>query len=163
MITLPVWALLLLTIVVIGIVVFIAFAVSTANRLNRLHIRTDSARLNLEGALAARSSVIAALQPDLAAGAHRASQVPLRANDMGRRSDAENALLTRLAPTVLEKSAFIEVSTRVDLAARFYNEAVGATLSVRLRPFVRAFRLAGRAPLPEYYEALSAGSPDGQK
>jgi hypothetical protein len=28
---------------------------------------------------------------------------------------------------------------------------------VRGRPVVRLFRLAGNAPLPEYYEALSAG------
>lgn len=163
MITLPVWALFLLVVLVVGAVILAAFAISTANRLNRLHIRTDSARLSLEGALAARSSVIAALQPDLAVEAHRATQVPLRANDMGHRSDAENELLTRLAPNLFENSAFIEVSTRVDLAARFYNEAVGATLAVRLRPFVRSFRLAGRAPLPEFYEALSAGSPHGQK
>lgn len=158
MITLPVWALLSIAILLICAVLLIAFSVNMANRLNRLHIRTDSARLSLEGALAARASVISALQSELADKAHQASGVPLRANDMGHRSDAENDLLGDLKAVVLDNSAFIEASTRVDLAARFYNEAVAATLSVRNRPAVRLLKLAGRAPLPEYYEALSAGS-----
>lgn len=128
-----------------------------ASRLNRLHIRTDSARLNLEGALQARAAVIGALRPDLRTESARASGTVLRAEGMGTRSDAENRLLQSLDPGDLTNPAFIAASTKVDLAARFYNDAVGDTLGLRARPVVRAFRLAGSARLPAYYEAMSAG------
>lgn len=129
------------------------FAAALANRLNRLHIRTDNARISLEGALAARASVIAALQPDLVKEARETTAVPLKATDMGARSDAENTLLNHLADSTAQTVAFVEAATRVDVAARFYNDAVGDTLAIRKRPVVRICRLAGRAPLPEYYEA----------
>ena len=76
MISLPMW-------VFIGIVVLLVlglvglWASGTANRLNRLHIRTDSARLGLEGALSARGQVIKALCPDLAQEVNRVEGVVL--------------------------------------------------------------------------------------
>ena len=82
------------------------------------------------------------------------NRVALRATDMGARSEAENELLSELKPEVWNAASFVEASSKVDLAARFYNDAVSDTLSVRTRPLVRVLRLAGRAPLPEYYEAL---------
>lgn len=152
----PGW--LLVVVLLVALVAVLGMWLSgLASRLNRLHIRTDSARLNLEGALQARSAVIGTLRPDLQAGADRASGVALRAEEMGARSDAENVLLQALAPTDMTNPAFVSASTKVDLAARFYNDAVGDTLGLRSRPVVRVFRLAGSAPLPAYYEALSAG------
>jgi hypothetical protein len=41
---------------------------------------------------------------------------------------------------------------QVFLARKFYNDAVSATKDARRRPLARAFRLAGRAPMPEYFE-----------
>ncbi|WP_370451968.1 MULTISPECIES: hypothetical protein [unclassified Corynebacterium] len=153
------WALTIIVFAVVVIAVAALMAVGMANRLNRLHIRTDSARLSLEGALSARAAVIAAVQPELSEQAKAASRVVLKASDMSARSDAENALLTRLDKDVLTHPSFIEAATRVDLAARFYNDAVGATLTLRHRPAVRGLKLAGSAPLPEYYEAMAAGNP----
>lgn len=156
MITLHVW-------IVIAIVAFAVlclvglWASGTANRLNRLHIRTDAARLSLEGALAARGQVIKALYPDLAKTVGSAELVPLRATDMGRRTDAENQVLAGLPAEIFTNPVFVEASTRVDLAARFYNDAVSDTRAVRGRPEVKLLRLAGNAPLPEFYEALSTG------
>ena len=40
---------------------------------------------------------------------------------------------------------------RHDLAVRFYNNAVADTRRLRLRPLIRVLRLAGTAPLPEFY------------
>ena len=40
---------------------------------------------------------------------------------------------------------------RHDLAVRFYNNAVADTRRLRLRPIIRMLRLAGTAPLPEFY------------
>lgn len=152
----PVWILILVVVLAVAAVVGLWLSL-TAARLNRLHIRTDAARLNLEGALQARSGVVSALHPELSRTAGRASGVALRASDMDARSDAENALLRQLGGRDLENPAFIEACVKVDIAARFYNDAVGDTRDLRKRPVVRAFRLAGNAPLPMYYEAMSLG------
>ena len=41
---------------------------------------------------------------------------------------------------------------QVFLARKFYNDAVAATRDARRRPLVRLLRLAGGAPLPEFFE-----------
>ncbi|RAV32715.1 hypothetical protein [Corynebacterium heidelbergense] len=156
MIQLPLWVLLALVLLVLAVVAGM-WASGIATRLNRLHIRTDSARISLEGALAARAAVIGAVQPELAGMSSQVSRVPLRATDMGARSDVENGMLRRLTAETLAHPAFVDASTRVDLAARFYNDAVADTRTVRSRAVVHALHLAGSAPLPEFYEALSAG------
>lgn len=162
MITIPVWVFIVAVVLILAIVAGV-WASGMAGRLNRLHIRTDSARVSLEGALRARSSVIAALQPELGQDVSHVNRVALRATDMGARSEAENELLSELNGKVWSNPSFLESSAKVDLAARFYNDAVSDTLSVRSRPLVRALRLAGRAPLPEYYEALlSSPAPSEQ-
>lgn len=154
MITMSAWLfaafVLLFIVAVVGM-----WASGVAQRLNRLHIRTDAARISLQGALDARAAVVEALQPELAEDVNRLASTVLRATNMGSRSDAENAVARRLDSSVLANSSFISASTRVDLAARFYNEAVADTRSVRARPAVRVLKLAGRAPLPEFYEALT--------
>lgn len=156
MISMPMWVFIIAIVLVILAMVGL-WAMGTANRLNRLHIRTDAARINLEGALAARGQVIKALHPELSKDVMNAEIVPLRAVDMGQRTDAENHVLSLLPAEIFSNPVFVEVSTRVDIAARFYNDAVANTRAVRKRPEVQALRLAGSAPLPAYYEALSAG------
>lgn len=47
-----------------------------------------------------------------------------------------------------------DVSDRVLMARRFYNDAVRDTRDLRERPVVRALRLAGRAPMPDYVELV---------
>jgi hypothetical protein len=148
----------LVLVIVLAVVAVLGLWLSlTASRLNRLHIRTDAARVNLEGALQTRSGIVSVLRPELVGDIGHASSVPLRATDMGARSDAENVLLRQLHHEELVTPAFIEASVKVDLAARFYNEAVGDTRDLRKRPAVRFFRLSGSAPLPEFYEAMSVG------
>ncbi|AEI09498.1 putative secreted protein [Corynebacterium resistens DSM 45100] len=154
MITMSAWLFAALVLLFIAAVVGM-WASGVAQRLNRLHIRTDAARISLQGALDARAAVVEALQPELAEDVNRLASTVLRATNMGSRSDAENAVARRLDSSVLANSSFISASTRVDLAARFYNEAVADTRSVRARPAVRVLKLAGRAPLPEFYEALT--------
>jgi len=52
---------------------------------------------------------------------------------------------------------------QVFLARKFYNDAVAATVAARRRPLVRVLRLAGGAPLPEFFEIedslVGAGEP----
>ena len=154
MITMSAWLFAAFVLLFIAAVVGM-WASGVAQRLNRLHIRTDAARISLQGALDARAAVVEALQPELAEDVNHLASTVLRATNMGSRSDAENAVARRLDSSVLANSSFISASTRVDLAARFYNEAVADTRSVRARPAVRVLKLAGRAPLPEFYEALT--------
>src|SRR5580658_7928206 len=44
------------------------------------------------------------------------------------------------------------VAHQVFLARKFYNDAVAATVAARRRPLARLLRLAGGAPLPEFFE-----------
>lgn len=154
MITLPIWLFVLMVVLFLGSLLGM-WSATIATRLNRLHIRTDAARINLEGALRARAAVISAKQPELSGVVTQVISIPLRTGAMGARSDAENALLHRVDEAVTRDPVFADVSARVDLASRFYNDAVNDTLSVRARPIVKVLRLAGRAPLPEFYEAMT--------
>ena len=61
--------------------------------------------------------------------------------------DAE-ALPTGLA------SELVDVTDRVSMARRFYNDAVRDTRNLREMGTVRVLRLAGRAPMPDYVELV---------
>ncbi len=50
---------------------------------------------------------------------------------------------------------------QVFLARKFYNDAVAATIAARSRWLVRVFRLAGGAPIPEFFEIDDALAPGG--
>lgn len=147
-----------------------AWAYNTAQRLNRLHIRLDRSRDALQAALDRRCAVVAALYPQLAAQARATEEVRVSPQDMQSRLAAEAELMAQVSQLTSEygqdgqdeqvaqaarRSSQVPVqledaSTRVMLAARFYNDAVSDTLSLRLRPSVRALRLGGTAALPSY-------------
>lgn len=136
----------LLTIVVL-------WAYFTAQRLNRLHIRTDSARLSLQASLDRRAAVVGALIPDASAAAAEAESIPLEYGNFDRRASAErtiSAAISELEPQV--PAQLIDADVRVQLAHRFYNEAVADTRALRLRQPVRVLRLGGTADLPEFFE-----------
>jgi hypothetical protein len=52
-------------------------------------------------------------------------------------------------------------SHQVFLARKFYNDAVAATLVARRRWLAMLFRLAGSAPLPEFFEIDDSLAPAG--
>ncbi|WP_010541653.1 NUDIX hydrolase [Dietzia alimentaria] len=56
---------------------------------------------------------------------------------------------------------FEDVTDRVAMARRFYNDAVRDTRGLREKIIVRALRLAGRAPMPDYVELVDPPAPDG--
>ncbi len=154
------------TAVVIILVVLLLFAALrlwiTANRLDRLHVRTEAAWSALEGALARR---IVATRAVAAAGGlddlqaeelRRLADVADRA-DRRHRADAENDLSRVLStiPVVSEPHLAVELADageRVLLARRFYNDAVRDARALRAVWFTRIFGLAGRAALPDYFE-----------
>ncbi|MBB1026150.1 LemA family protein [Dietzia sp. DQ11-38-2] len=73
---------------------------------------------------------------------------------------AENSLGTLLAGLDVaalpaDLAAELEdVTDRVAMARSFYNDAVRDTRNLREQGTVRAFRLAGRAPMPDYVELV---------
>jgi hypothetical protein len=50
---------------------------------------------------------------------------------------------------------------QVFIARKFYNDAVAVTIAARRRPLARTLRLAGGAPLPEFFEIDDALAPSG--
>lgn len=71
-------------------------------------------------------------------------------NDLGQ---ALSAIDTNALPTEL-LAELDDVTDRVAMARRFYNDSVRDTRAVREKLVVRTLRLAGRAPLPDYVELV---------
>lgn len=164
-VTVPIWGV-ILTLALIVVLVVGLIASSTATRLNRMHIRTDLARASLEAALGRRAAVARTAYPELSNAIARAESTPIGANHTGQRADAENDLTRRILTMVEEqppeRTLAIELSdahTRLELARRFYNDAVTDTKALRSRPLVRVLRLAGTAPEPEYFDVADVLPP----
>lgn len=133
----------------------VLWAYSTAQRLNRLHIRTDSARQALGAALDRRAALVGALIPEAADAARRAESIPLIYSRFDDRARAERTIseVILAQPTPIPE-ALVDAAARVELAHRFYNDAVTDTRNLRTRVTVRTLRLGGLAPLPEYFELV---------
>ncbi|WP_433272959.1 NUDIX hydrolase [Actinosynnema sp. CS-041913] len=145
--------------VLLGLIVLVGPGIlGTANRLDRLHVRTDAAWAALDAALARRAVVTRAVAavcgaPELRSAADRAERAA-----RGDRETAENelsGLLEDLDRSVLAPALAAELSDaeqRVVLARRVHNDAVRDTLALRRWRLVRWLRLAGTAPTPSYFE-----------
>ncbi|MGP6173041.1 hypothetical protein [Corynebacterium sp. A21] len=140
----------------VALTALLLWAYFTAQRLNRLHIRTDSALQNLQAALDLRATLAEALLPELAPVARAAAALPLAHSQYDRRAAKERRLSEALAKHVEGRTALppqlIDANARVELAHRFYNDAVTTTRALRTRNLVRICRLGGTAPLPDYFE-----------
>lgn len=143
-----------------------------AGRLDRLHTRVETARAALDAALVRRSSVVLEIASSglldpaasmlLANLAHDA-----RAATAGRElaeSDLTRALRTvfgqpgsraSIEPVEGGEELVAELEStaqQVFIARKFYNEAVSVTVAARRRWLARVLRLAGGAPMPEFFE-----------
>jgi 8-oxo-dGTP pyrophosphatase MutT (NUDIX family) len=163
---------LVITLVIVGVVVALVLGLwlaATANRLDRLHVRTDAAWAALDAALARRAVVARAVAAAAAldggtdsVGADKLRAVAERAEGMPRseREEAENALSLQLAavdrgrlPLALA-AELLDAEQRVVIARRVHNDAVRDTLGLRRRRVVRWLKLSGTAPRPEYFEIV---------
>ncbi|AKK06082.1 hypothetical protein CMUST_08790 [Corynebacterium mustelae] len=141
--------------VIIAVIVTAAvfWASSTAQRLHRLHVRTDAARLALQAALDRRAAVLAAVDPTASAMAHSAESVMLEYDSFSHRAEKEREITAAIAALGPQPPiSIVEAEARLQLAHRFYNDAVSDTRALRVRPAVRLLRLGGTARLPEYFE-----------
>jgi hypothetical protein len=177
---------LLTSIIVLVVVAMIGVYISwRAGRLDRLHARLEAARFALDAALVRRSSTALELASSglldpatsvlLAEAAHDArspqSGRELAESDLTRALRAVfsqpdfRALLAGREGAEELLSELESASHQVFLARKFYNDAVAATRSARRRWLVRLLRLAGGAPLPEFFEiddSLVAGNSGGR-
>jgi hypothetical protein len=164
-------------VLVLAVVILLALYVSwRASRLDRLHVRVETARAALDAVLVRRAAVALELAASrlldpatslvLATAAHEA-----RTADSERREFAESDL-SRALRAVLEQPDFRgtlssnhshgngvalldeleEAAQKVSFARRFYNDAVAAIRIARRKLLSRALPLAGRAPLPDFFE-----------
>ncbi|MDA0567330.1 LemA family protein [Streptomonospora sp. S1-112] len=166
--------------IVTAVVLLSAYVSWRAGRLDRLHTRVETAYAALDAALVRRGAVVLelaaapALEPasavllgDAAARARRSHGA-----DRAERELAESTLSRALravlaepglaealrAPEGVESAgddlvAEVEAAAkRVLLARRFYNDAVAGIREARSGRLVRLLRLAGRAPMPEFFE-----------
>jgi hypothetical protein len=144
-----------------------------ATRLDRLHVRLETARAGLDAALVRRAAVALELAASrlldpatsllLAAAAHEA-----RIADNDNREFAESDL-SRALRAVIDQPDFrgtvgaredgadllddLDAAVRkVGYARSFYNNAVTATRAARRKLLPRVLPLSGRAPLPEFFE-----------
>jgi hypothetical protein len=175
-----------------GVIIAIALAILVgvyvswrAGRLDRLHARVETARAVLDAALVRRSSValeLAAcglLDPAtslLVAGAAHDARAAGGPNELAE-SDLTRALRAALGQPGFraalaergrgdELLAELEAAAhQVFLARKFYNDAVAVTRAARRRRLVRLLRLAGGAPLPEFFEiddSIVVGGEEGR-
>jgi hypothetical protein len=166
-------------IVVVVVVAMLGVYVSwRAGRLDRLHARLEARRAALDVALVRRSSVALELASSglfdpatsllLASVAHDARSAQDGQGWEGGQELPESDL-TRALRAVFGQPGFRaslngtdgadELLTELEgaahqvfLARKFYNDAVAATRAARRTPLVRLLRLAGGAPLPEFFE-----------
>ncbi|MGH3319954.1 MAG: hypothetical protein ACRDN9_07205 [Streptosporangiaceae bacterium] len=157
-----------------AVLVLLGFYVSwRATRLDRLHQRVEAARAALDAALVRRSAVALELAASrlldpatsllLAGAAHDARAAAPEPRELAE-SDLSRALRaafdqpeTRTALTTRQGGAellreFDAAARKTVIARRFYNDAVRDARALRGRRMARLLRLAGRAPVPPFFE-----------
>ncbi|HTZ45609.1 MAG TPA: hypothetical protein VMB79_17245 [Jatrophihabitans sp.] len=153
-----------------------AWIILTLTRLDRLHARVDAAQAAMDAQLVRRAAAVQHLAempgngvPDqladrLSAAARDALAVPAaeRANldPTSHRQAAENQVghaitelagfRDRLPGAAAEELA--EAAARVQIARRFFNDAVRDTRTLRARRMPRLLHLAGRRELPQFFD-----------
>lgn len=176
MITFSATTVLVLALIAAVVVAIGLWAASTANRLDRLHVRSDQSWQALDGALArravvARSVAVAIAGPSadsaLVEQAKRLTALADRAERAGRadRETIENQLSAALSTVDIAQlrpqqvAELADAEARVLIARRFHNDAVRDTLALRTRRPVRILHLGGTAPLPTYFEISERATP----
>jgi hypothetical protein len=163
---LPVGWLVVAVVVAILLTMWVTF---TLTRLDRLHARVDAAQASLDAQLVRRAAALqhVAESPDsgapdgLRAGYDDIANRALNTHQADAEREAvENAVgraVGELAalPQPLRPDAAAELqeaAARVLIARRFYNDAVRDTRALRGRRMPRLFRMAGRRPMPQFFD-----------
>ena len=170
---LPVGWLVVAVVVAVLLSMWITF---TLTRLDRLHARVDAARAALDAQLVRRAAALlqvaeapeTPLDAGERAGYAAVAQAALTPAGADRRAAVENAVgraVTRLADgrAALRPEAGAELreaAARVQVARRFYNDAVRDTRTLRARRMPRLLRLAGHVQMPQFFDIDDTLPPD---
>jgi 8-oxo-dGTP pyrophosphatase MutT (NUDIX family) len=150
------------------LLLFVGSCLLRANRLDRLHIRTDAARAALMAALERRAVVTRAVALHLDDEGLRGAATRAEHAATDDRELQENELSGLLAGVVRTRlplalrNELADAEQRVMIARRVYNDAVRDTRALRSRRLVRWLRMAGTAPVPAYFEIADTGTDDEQ-
>jgi hypothetical protein len=134
-----------------------AYLVWTAHRVERVHVRAQSAERALDAHLvrrAAAAAVVAEQSDNVEL--YAAARLALDA-DPDERESAENDLTRQLQSVPLTGTdaatgTLIATSRRVMLARQVHTDLVRDALTSRERLLVRALRMARRYPRPQYFD-----------
>ena len=129
--------------IIIAVIITIAlyWASSTANRLHRLHVRTDAARQSLQASLDRRAAVLAACEPQFTALAHSTESIPLQYETFAQRAEKERQISVAIAgltdPTpgsIVDAEARVQVGWNCPAAGIFRTHHLGVGLGIGCRP-----------------------------
>jgi hypothetical protein len=168
----------IIVLVVLALVLWSFYVSWRASRLDRLHNRVEAARTALDLALVRRAAAASELASSglldpaasllLADGVRRVRQVGPAERDLAE-SDLTRALRATLGDPDFRKELAVDgdadhggaaelvaeveaAAQQVFIARKFYNDLAGRTVYARRRPLARALRLAGSAPLPQFFD-----------
>ncbi|GIM98205.1 hypothetical protein [Paractinoplanes toevensis] len=153
---------------VVGVVAFVvllsAYLGWTAHRVERVHVRAQSAERALDAHLvrrAAAAAVVAEQHENVEL--YAAARLALDA-DPDEREQAENDLTRQLRAAAprgadLAERQLIATSRRAVLARQVHTDHVRDALTARHRPLVRALGMARRYSRPQYFDIEDPGLP----
>ncbi|MCM4079054.1 hypothetical protein [Paractinoplanes hotanensis] len=143
--------------VVAAVVLLAAYLGWTAHRVERVHVRAQSAERALDAHLMRRAAAAAVVaeQSDIIE-LYAAARLALDA-DPGERESAENDLTRQLQVVAFSgpdpaTRTLLATSRRVVLARQVHTDLVRDALTARRRPLVRALRMARQYPRPQYFD-----------
>jgi len=154
---------------VVGVLVVAALAAAylawTAHRVERVHVRAQSAQRALDAHLLRRAAAAAVVAEHAEAlELYAAARLALDAQE-GEREAAENDLTRKLQSVPLDGTdpavrTLIVTSRRVALARQVHTDLVRDALTARRRPLVRMLGMARRYPRPQYFDIVEPAGPE---
>ena len=149
---------------VAAVVLLGAYLGWTAHRVERVHLRAQSAERALDAHLMRRAAAAAVVaeHADIIE-LYAAARLALDA-EADERESAENDLTRQLQAATLSGAdpamrTLIASSRRVVLARQVHTDLVRDALTARGRPLVRALRMARRYPRPQYFDIEEPSMP----
>jgi hypothetical protein len=144
---------------VAAVVLLAAYVTWTARRVERLHLRVESAARALDAHLVRRAAAAAVVAEAVGAlELYAAARIALDVDPDGREA-AENDLTHQLrrvpvSPVDPEVAALEAASRRVALARQVHTDLVRDALNARGRPLVRLLRMARPHQRPRYFDIV---------
>jgi hypothetical protein len=145
--------------IVVAVALLSAYLIWTARRVERLHVRAESAGRALDAHLLRRAAAAAVVAETYDSGElYAAARIALDA-EPDEREAAENDLTRQLRTVPLiasdpATSTLIATSRRAGLARQVHTDLVRDALSARRRPVVRLLRMARGHARPRYFDIV---------